>query len=541
MMAQKNIMKNSAKVFEDWESQVRSYCRSMPTVFQAAKNAELWDEDGTRYIDFWSACGSLNYGHNHPKIKEAVSNYLQSDGVINSVDLHTTAKREFLDKFVTDVLLPRELDYVVQFTGPTGTNAVEAAIKLGRKITGRSQIAAFTGAFHGMTLGALSLTGNRSLRNNSLPLLNHVIRLPFDGYCGSGIHDLATFSETVRDPSGGIEAPAAIVVETVQGEGGLNVASIEWLKALADIAKDLKALLIVDEVQTGCGRTGSFFSFERAGIKPDIVCLSKSIGGIGLPFALVLINRQLDHWEPGEHNGTFRGCNLSFVSATAALNLWKTENLHDLIRSHVAEIEDWLYLVGSEHHMQTKGLGLMRGFTCADGKIAHDIAKRAFAEGVLVECCGPGNSIVKLMPPLTIEPETLREGLNKLKVAVDSATSQKRQEIRNSAKFPDYIRSISNHHIMEGTKKPPSASLAEGNKVVTIRAQNENKTNENIRALARMLLYLEQEAMDLELIEAMEKIQDAYKLLAGRFPDLIREFSYYSKQEKQYDQTDGPG
>jgi diaminobutyrate-2-oxoglutarate transaminase len=404
--------------FGNWESQVRSYCRVMPAVFTRARNSEVWDETGRRYIDFWSACGSLNYGHNHPDMKAAVLKYLAGDGILNGLDLHTPAKRTFLQSMVSDILEPRGLDYVMQFPGPTGTNAVEAALKLARKITGRRPIVAFSNAFHGMTLGSLALTGNERVRQNSSAVLPPTVRLPFDGYCGAKANELERFSNMCLDPSGGIELPAAFVVETVQGEGGLNVASSQWIRTLSRVASKLGALLIIDEVQTGCGRTGSFFSFERAGIQPDIVCLAKSISGLGLPMSLVLIRRALDQWEPGEHNGTFRGNNLAFVSAAIALRYWKHPEFLANVEYISRQLDAWCEVTAGSFDAQHKGLGLMRGLRFADKRAARTIAHEAFKRGVLLECCGPHQEVLKLMPPLTMEPNVLSEGLAKVAASI---------------------------------------------------------------------------------------------------------------------------
>src|SRR5262249_25771254 len=313
----------SIDVFERREPAVRSYCRHFPKVFSHAHGTQLWDEDGNRYLDFLSGAGVLNYGHANPRIVRRLLEYLQRNGLIHSLDLHTTAKRAFLEKFEEIVLIPRGLDYRVQFTGPTGTNAVEAAIKLARKVTGRTNLIAFTNAFHGMSLGALAATGSRFKRGGAGVPLSNVSRLPFDNYLDAPFDSAALLERMLDDAGGGIDRPCAILVETIQAEGGVNVATAAWLRRVAEIARAHGALLIVDEIQTGCGRTGPFFSFERAGLKPDLVSVSKSISGIGLPMSIVLIRPDLDRWEPGEHNGTFRGNNLAFVGAEAALSLWQ--------------------------------------------------------------------------------------------------------------------------------------------------------------------------------------------------------------------------
>jgi diaminobutyrate-2-oxoglutarate transaminase len=400
----------------------------MRAVFARAENARLWDEDGAEYIDFLSACGSLNYGHNHPALKARLIDYLAHDGVLCGLDLHTTAKRDFLRTFRDVVLAPRGLAYRVQFTGPTGTNAVEAALKLARKVTARRTIVAFTNAFHGMTLGALAVTAREARRRSAGVPLGDVVRLPYEGYLGAGTAELDRYAAMVEDPTGGTDAPAAFIVETVQGEGGLNVASPAWLCHLAATAKRLGALLIADEVQSGCGRTGDFFGFEAAGVTPDLVCLAKSIGGIGLPMALLLIKPESDQWAPGEHNGTFRGNNLAFVAATAALEFWRDRDFVAAVAARAEHVRAWIARMEQEWgpQVQAKGRGLMSGLAFAEHTAARRVAAEAFRRRILVETAGPNAEVLKLMPPLTIERDLLEEGLQRLAAAISAVLEQKR-------------------------------------------------------------------------------------------------------------------
>lgn len=272
-------------IFKKQESNVRSYSNSFPVTFSKSKGCWLETKQGDRYIDFLAGAGSLNYGHNNPILKQALLDYIEMDGITHGLDMHSEAKAEFLEALTRLILEPRDLNYKVQFTGPTGTNAVEAAIKLAKKVKGRSSIVAFTNGFHGCTAGALAATGNQHHRQGAGSNLNNVTRLPFEGY--AGIDGLKLFETMLADNSAGMDKPAAVLLETVQGEGGLNVASNEWLQRLSKICKAHDILVIVDDIQAGCGRTGTFFSFEPSGIKPDIVTLSKSISGYGLPMAVV--------------------------------------------------------------------------------------------------------------------------------------------------------------------------------------------------------------------------------------------------------------
>ncbi|MDX1649049.1 MAG: diaminobutyrate--2-oxoglutarate transaminase, partial [Myxococcota bacterium] len=299
------------ETFERLESGVRSYIRSFPTTFDTARGCHLWDEDGREYLDFFAGAGVLNYGHNNPKMKQALLSYVERDGIAHSLDMASVSKAEFLERFHEVVLAPRGLgDFRVQFPGPTGTNAVEAALKLARKVTGRNQILSFTNAFHGMTLGALAVTGSAFKRAGAGIPLAHGTAMPFDGYFGDDVDTIDYLRRYIEDQSSGLDLPAAIVVETIQAEGGINVAGFEWLQRLEALAREFEILFVVDDIQVGNGRTGPFFSFERAGLHPDIITLSKSLSGFGQPLSITILRDELDIWEPGEHNGTFRGNNL---------------------------------------------------------------------------------------------------------------------------------------------------------------------------------------------------------------------------------------
>ncbi|MDZ4095224.1 MAG: diaminobutyrate--2-oxoglutarate transaminase, partial [Paracoccaceae bacterium] len=317
---------NAPAVFDRVESGIRSYSRSFPKLFNKAVGATIYDAKGAPHTDFLAGCSSLNYGHNDPDLKRALLDYIAQDGIAQGLDMFTSAKEQFLARFEALILTPRDMDYRVQFTGPTGANAVEAAMKLARKVTGRTNVIAFTNGFHGVTLGALAATGNAKHRGGAGMALSGVTRAAFDGYFGPDINTADLLEQQLADPSSGIDAPAAIIVETVQGEGGLNAASPAWLRQIEAIAHAHGALFIVDDIQAGCGRTGGFFSFEGMGISPDIITLAKSISGMGLPMALTLMKPQHDIWAPAEHNGTFRGNNHAFVTARAALEkFWTTD------------------------------------------------------------------------------------------------------------------------------------------------------------------------------------------------------------------------
>jgi diaminobutyrate-2-oxoglutarate transaminase len=411
-------------VFERLESEVRSYCRNWPTVFHTAQGSRIQDEHGRAFLDFFAGAGSLNYGHNHPRLKQQLMDYLAEDAIVHSLDVYTTAKRRFLESFHEIVLAPRGLDYKVQFPGPAGTNAVEAALKLARKYTGRETIVNFTNAFHGMTLGSLAVTGNSSKRGGAGIALHHAVTMPYDNYLDGATPDFILLERMLEDSGSGLDKPAAAIVETVQGEGGLNTATAEWLRGLADLCKRHDLLLIVDDVQMGCGRTGPFFSFEEAGIVPDIVCLSKSLSGYGLPMAITLLRRELDVWDPGEHNGTFRGFNPAFVTATAALEFWTEDGLEKETVAKGEQVEAALKQIAAEHGdagTDVRGRGLARGIAFDDTALAGKVCAAAFERNLLMETSGPEGEVVKLLPPLTATTQELAEGLEILGESVIAA------------------------------------------------------------------------------------------------------------------------
>ncbi len=412
------------KIFDEIESEVQSYARSFPRVFNKAKGEYLYDEEGNCYLDFLAGAGTLNYGHNHPVFKEKLLEYIHSDGITHGLDLHTKAKGEFLEAFNEKILKPRKLDYVVQFTGPTGTNAVEAAMKLARNVTGRENIVTFTNGFHGVTLGALAATGNSHHRGASGVSLNGTSRIPYDGYLGEDIDTTAYLDKVLSDSSSGIDKPAAVIVETVQGEGGINVASFEWLKQLEIVCRKHDVLLIVDDIQAGCGRTGSYFSFEPAGIQPDIVTLSKSLSGLGLPFAVVLISPELDQWKPGEHNGTFRGNNYAFVTAKAAIDSYWSDDAFtkEITRKgeYISRRLEAIVEKYGENNFTTRGRGMFRGINCVDGDLAGKITHEAFKKGLIIETSGADDQVIKLLCPLIISDKNLTKGIDILEEAVRS-------------------------------------------------------------------------------------------------------------------------
>jgi len=417
----------TTSVFDRVESQVRSYCRSFPAVFKAARGAFLYDENGTEYIDFFAGAGTLNYGHNNPQIKQAVMEYLQGDGVVHGLDMWTVAKREFLETFEAVILKPRGLQYKVQFTGPTGTNAVEAALKLARKVKQRANIVAFTNGYHGLSAGALSITGNRQFRNEAFVNRLDATFMPYDGYLGENVNTLEYLRRLLEDKSSGLDLPAAIILETIQAEGGINVAGYEWLRGLERICREFDILLIVDDIQVGNGRTGTFFSFEPAGIQPDMVVLSKAIGGLGLPMSLVLLKPEADQWKPAEHTGTFRGNNLAFVAATAALTYWTASRFSEEIGRKGDLVEEHLKALKRQYPQLVKnvrGRGLIYGLEMATPELAKSVSQGAFSRKLIIELAGAEDQVVKFLPPLVTEDAVLKRGLEIIGESVAAAAAR---------------------------------------------------------------------------------------------------------------------
>ncbi|WP_207062702.1 aspartate aminotransferase family protein [Motiliproteus sp. SC1-56] len=410
------------ELFEQWESNIRGYCRAYPTVFTRASNAMQYDEQGKAYIDFFAGAGVLNFGHNNPRMKQALIEFIESDGVAHSLDMYTTPKRDFIQAFVDTVLKPRHMDHKLQFMGPTGTNAVEASLKLARRVTGRTEVVAFTQGFHGMTLGSLACTANQAFRNAAGVPLQHVTRAPFENSVGCGMGCLETLKNAYKNSSSGYERPAAFLVEVIQAEGGVNVASREWLSQVANLANELGALFIVDEIQVGCGRTGSYFSFDGMGLNPDIICLAKGIGGFGTPLAMNLVKPEYDaHWQPGEHTGTFRGQGLSFVAGREALRYFEDDTLMNQVKAYGEQIAATLAEIHGRHpEFAVRGRGMIQGLDVNDGTLAKAIAKSCFEDGLLIGPCGEGGRVLKLIPPLTIEQNTLTSGLERFSAAVQS-------------------------------------------------------------------------------------------------------------------------
>ena len=411
------------EIFDSIESEVQSYARSFPVVFERAKGSYLYDEEGVEYLDFLAGAGTLNYGHNNPVLKKVLLDYIENDSIVHGLDMHTVAKRDFLQALEDYVLKPRDMDHVVQFPGPTGTNAVEAALKVARNIKGRENIISFTNGFHGVTLGALSTTGNSHHRGAAGVTMGGVSVMPYDGYLGDAFDTTEYLDKVLLDSSSGVDHPAAVIVETVQGEGGINAASFDWLRNLERVCRKHDMLLILDDIQAGCGRTGTFFSFDNVGIKPDIITLSKSLSGYGLPLAVVLLKPELDQWKPGEHNGTFRGHNLAFATAAKALeHFWSDDTFAKEVQKKGDLITDRFRDIASgfdDHWFYLNGRGMMQGLVCRDGELAEEITKAAFKRKLVIETSGADDQVIKTLCPLTVTEDEINHAMDVLKESVE--------------------------------------------------------------------------------------------------------------------------
>lgn len=407
--------------FTAHESNVRRYCRAFPTVFTKALGATIWDETGKPFIDFLVGSGALNYGHNNPDIMAPAIKYLVGENILLSLDMHTAAKRDFIEGFVDWILKPRGLSYKIQFPGPTGTNANEAALALARKYTGRSSVMAFTNAFHGMSLGSLAVSGSASTRELGGVARHDVIRVPYDGYPSHAFDSASYIDHVLSDPGSGIEKPAAIILETIQAEGGMNAASAAWLTEIQRICRTHGIVFIVDDIQAGAGRTGDFFSFESAKIEPDIVCLSKSLSGSGSPLSIVLIRPDLDIWKPGEHSGTFRGNNFAFVTAGAMCKMWSDRKFTAGVERTAVRLQthlDRLVAKFPRYIEQKRGRGLMAGLKCRSPAVVGRVHDVAFENGLLIESSGPNRDVIKVLPPITITNAELDRGITILEHAL---------------------------------------------------------------------------------------------------------------------------
>lgn len=409
-------------IFDEVESQVRSYCRAFPVVFDKASGSHLYGENGDEYLDFFAGAGTLNYGHNNPYIMNKVVEYIMNGGVSHALDMSTKAKAEFLKTFRDKILQPRGLNHKVMFCGSTGTNAVEAALKLARKVTGRNTVFAFSGSFHGMSTGSLSVSSNNFYRKNLAGNTSSVVFMPYPYGFNNSFDTIEYMRNMLTDDHSGVEIPAAVILETVQAEGGIIVSDEKWLKKLRELCDEFGILMIVDDIQVGCGRTGNFFSFERAGIVPDMVTLSKSISGAGLPMSLLLIKPECDVFAPGEHNGTFRGNQMAFVAGKAAIDFAVETGLYEQVKEKGKFISDFIEkeILPLDEKLTYRGIGMVYGidFSKMQEGMSKKVAEKCFENKLVIERCGRGGTVLKLLPPLTTTKEELEKGLNIIKSSI---------------------------------------------------------------------------------------------------------------------------
>ncbi len=409
--------------FDELESNVRYYCRRWPAVFSTALGATITAEDGTEYLDFFAGAGALSYGHNNPVLVEVAIEHLRAGKILHSLDTYTVEKRRFLEAMNRHVLVPRQMDMVIQTVGPTGATAVEAALQLAQRITGNRAVVGFDGSYHGMTYRTASISASMAGRETSAHL-KEFVALPYVRSVTES--DLELLDRTLDSSIDG-QRIGAVIIESTQGEGGARPFDPLYLRAIRERCSARGILVIADDVQAGVGRTGAFFSFEGSGLDPDIVCLSKSISGLGLPMALNLVRRDLDAWTPGEFSGTFRGNNLAFAtSATMLETYWADSNLEKNTERRGLTVRDTLEEIADRFgsgRFVARGNGLLCGLDVGDTQLAADIAAAAFERRLIVETCGAGDTTVKLLPPIVIDEDHLADGLARLRDAVDSASA----------------------------------------------------------------------------------------------------------------------
>lgn len=423
------------------ESNARTYPRKLPVAIAEASGSYITDVDGRVYIDFLSGAGVLALGHNHPELITAVKRQLTK--LTHGLDFPTPTREEFKRKQLEMLPTAIRKDMKIHFCGPTGGDGVEAAIKLCKKATGRGGVIAFQGSYHGSTQGAMSLTSETRPKEGLHNLLPGVHFAPY-AYCHRCPLNLAVDTcaircaqlliNTLNDTHGGVPKPAAIIMELVQGEGGVIPAPVEFVQRIAAIAKKCDVPLIIDEVQTGCGRTGTWFAFEQYGIEPDVIIASKGLSGLGLPVSIIMYHKRLDTWDPGTHIGTFRGNNLAFASGNAYLNVFERENLLDNVQSQGAYL--LTELIGlrqsSKVISDVRGLGLMIGIEMlgaansgvSSSTMAARLQRAALRRGLILEIGGREDCVVRMLPPLNLTRQTANDALTIIKESIESIEAE---------------------------------------------------------------------------------------------------------------------
>jgi diaminobutyrate-2-oxoglutarate transaminase len=419
---------------ERWESNARTYPRYLPIAVADARGPYIRDLDGNVFLDFLTGAGTLPLGHNHPELVRVVTEQL--DTLVHGLDFPTEAKDEFLQALMARLPSGMRSRMKVHFCGPGGADAVDAAVKLCKTATGRGDVIAFQGAYHGSSHAAMALTGIQAKKRpiaNGVPGVHH---FPFS-YCsrcalGLSADTCATncatlLGRSLEDGFGGTPLPAAAIMEPVQGEGGVIPATVEFAREVRRITRELGIPLIVDEVQTGCGRTGKWFAFEHYGIEPDVIVASKSLSGIGLPIAVIVYDRALDVWQPGAHVGTFRGNQLAFAAGAETMRLFDREQILANVRARALQVErNLLPLRDHDWVREVRGLGLMWGVELADpetgrpcGRAARAVQREALQHGLILECGGRDDSVLRLLPPLNVTADVVDRGCAILTTAIE--------------------------------------------------------------------------------------------------------------------------
>jgi diaminobutyrate-2-oxoglutarate transaminase len=406
-------------ILERFESVVQNSVRAAPIVFDKASGSELFDEGGKRYIDFYSGGGSQGFGHNNLKVCSALIDYLCNDRVIQTCDRKSVAKRNFVEAFVTKVLAPRNLSHKLLFTDPASGVATEVALRLARRHKKRNGIIAFTNSSHGLTEASLSVSSSSQARGDLPDFRVNTVFMPYCSYLGEHVDTVAYLRRYLEDSSSGLDLPVAIIVETTQIHGGVNVASEAWLKALESLCREFGILLIVDETHTGFGRAGAHFSFEAAGLNPDMILVSNAVAS-GLPISILLLKPELDHWRPGDQVGLFQGDNLAFVAATEVLSQWNESLVRDIAERSKLLAAELLSIPTRfpNRHLRVRGKGLNWGLEFGQPAAATVVSGWALERGLIVEPARLKDDVLLVLPPITISEETLREGLELLNQAV---------------------------------------------------------------------------------------------------------------------------
>jgi diaminobutyrate-2-oxoglutarate transaminase len=411
-------------ILERYESVSQNYVRSARVIFQRAQGSQLFDEDGNRYIDFNSGGSTLTYGHNNVGVCEALIRYISENGVVQTCEKTSVAKRAFVERFVKTVLEPRDLNYRMLLTDPAGGTAAELALRLARPHKNRTNVVAFTNASHGLTEGSPSVMGKHLSRHQFAGPRANTMFMPYCGYFGEDTDTIAYLRRYLKDSASGYDLPAAAIVETVQVNGGVHVASVAWLKALEQLCREFEILLIVDETQTGCGRIGPYFSFERAGLKPDMVVAPNALAG-GLPISMLLARPELDLWRPGEQVGAFQGDSLAFVAASELLKQWSDARSQETaLRSTILQ-QELSNMVGRFRNrtVAIRGAGMVWGLDFGRPGSAAVVSAWALERGLVVEPARLRDEVLLILPPLTIEETLLRDGLSRLGQVVSTFLS----------------------------------------------------------------------------------------------------------------------